>query len=79
MHIRTRITELLGIRYPIVQAGMSWASSSSLLAATVSKAGGLGVIAAGPMRPDDLRRADAIERRPLSLERINPNGDQAIR
>ena len=57
MHIRTRITELLGIRYPIVQAGMSWASSSSLLAATVSKAGGLGVIAAGPMRPDDLRRA----------------------
>lgn len=57
MSIKTRITELLGIRYPIVQAGMSWASSSSLLAATVSKAGGLGVIAAGPMRPDDLRRA----------------------
>lgn len=57
MNIKTRITELLGIRYPIVQAGMSWASSSALLAGTVSKAGGLGVIAAGPMRPDDLRRA----------------------
>jgi enoyl-[acyl-carrier protein] reductase II len=57
MHIRTRITELLGIRYPIVQAGMSWASSSALLAATVSEAGGLGVIAAGPMRPQDLREA----------------------
>lgn len=57
MSIKTRITELLGIRYPIVQAGMSWASSSSLLAGAVSKAGGLGVIAAGPMRPEDLRRA----------------------
>ncbi|MGO4306847.1 MULTISPECIES: NAD(P)H-dependent flavin oxidoreductase [unclassified Cupriavidus] len=57
MSIKTRITELLGIRYPIFQAGMSWASSSSLLAGTVSKAGGLGVIAAGPMRPEDLRSA----------------------
>lgn len=57
MSIKTRITELLGIRYPIVQAGMSWASSSALLAATVSQAGGLGVIAAGPIGPDELRRA----------------------
>lgn len=57
MSIKTRITELLGIRYPIIQAGMSWASSSSPLVGAVSKAGGLGVIAAGPMRPDDLRRA----------------------
>lgn len=57
MQINTRITELLGIRFPIVQAGMSWASSSAPLAAAVSKAGGLGVIAAGPMRPDDLRQA----------------------
>ncbi|WP_423199331.1 MULTISPECIES: NAD(P)H-dependent flavin oxidoreductase [unclassified Cupriavidus] len=57
MSFKTRITELLGIRYPIVQAGMSWASSSSRLVGAVSKAGGLGVIAAGPMRPDDLRNA----------------------
>jgi len=57
MTIKTRITELLAIRYPLVQAGMSWASSSALLAGTVSKAGGLGVIAAGPMRPGDLRSA----------------------
>ncbi len=55
MAVRTRITDLLGIRHPIIQAGMSWASSSALLPATVSGAGGLGVIAAGPMRPDDLR------------------------
>ncbi len=57
MSFKTRITELLGIRYPIIQAGMSWASSSSPLVGAVSKAGGLGVVAAGPMRPEDLRRA----------------------
>lgn len=57
MAFRTRVTELLGIRYPIVQAGMSWASSNAELALAVSNAGGLGVIAAGPMYPDDLRAA----------------------
>lgn len=55
--MRTRITELLGIRYPIFQAAMSWASSNAPLVIAVSNAGGLGVIAAGPMRPDDFRRA----------------------
>lgn len=63
MTLRTRITELLGIRHPLIQAGMSWASSSALLPATVSKAGGLGVIAAGPMRPDDLRETIRAVRR----------------
>jgi enoyl-[acyl-carrier protein] reductase II len=53
--IATRLTALLGIRYPIIQAGMSWASSCAALPAAVSNAGGLGVLAAGPMRPDDLR------------------------
>lgn len=51
--MRTRITTLLGIEHPIVQAGMSWASSSAALPAAVSNAGGLGVLAAGPLRPDD--------------------------
>jgi enoyl-[acyl-carrier protein] reductase II len=55
--VKTRITELLGIRLPIVQAGMSWASSNAALPLAVSRAGGLGVIAAGPMRPDALRAA----------------------
>jgi enoyl-[acyl-carrier protein] reductase II len=55
--VKTRITELLGIEHPIFQAAMSWASSSSALAVAVSNAGGLGVIAAGPMRADDFRRA----------------------
>ncbi|MGZ3281495.1 MAG: NAD(P)H-dependent flavin oxidoreductase [Xanthobacteraceae bacterium] len=57
MNFSTRITELLGIHYPILQAGMSWASSNTELALAVSQAGALGVIAAGPMHPDALRAA----------------------
>lgn len=55
--MKTRITELLGIAHPIIQAGMSWASSSAALVIAVSNAGGLGTIAAGPMRPDAFRQA----------------------
>jgi enoyl-[acyl-carrier protein] reductase II len=55
--MKTRITELLGIRYPVIQAAMSWASSNAPLVVAVSNAGGMGVIAAGPMRPEDFRRA----------------------
>ncbi len=51
--MKTRITDLLGIEHPIIQAGMSWASSSSALPASVSNAGGLGVVAAGPMYVHD--------------------------
>lgn len=57
MRIETDVTRLLGIDLPILQAGMSWASSSSALPLAVSRAGGLGVIAAGPMYPDALARA----------------------
>jgi enoyl-[acyl-carrier protein] reductase II len=55
--MKTRITELLGIEHPIFQAAMSWASSNAPLVIAVSNAGGMGVIAAGPMRPDDFRLA----------------------
>jgi enoyl-[acyl-carrier protein] reductase II len=55
--MKTRLTQLLGIRYPIVQAGMSWASSSAALPIAVSAAGGLGVVAAGPMFIDAFRDA----------------------
>ncbi|MFJ8750404.1 NAD(P)H-dependent flavin oxidoreductase [Streptomyces sp. NPDC102441] len=54
--IPTPVTRLLGIRLPVIQAGMSWASSSSALPLAVSRSGGLGVVAAGPMRLDDLAR-----------------------
>jgi enoyl-[acyl-carrier protein] reductase II len=51
--VKTRITELLGIEHPIFQAAMSWASSNAPLIIAVSNAGGLGVLAAGPMRVED--------------------------
>jgi enoyl-[acyl-carrier protein] reductase II len=61
MKIETAVTRLLGIDLPILQAGMSWASSNAALPLAVSRAGGLGVIAAGPMYPDALAAAiDAL-------------------
>jgi len=49
-----RVTALLGIDYPIIQAGMIW-TSGWRLAAAVSNSGGLGVIGAGSMTPALLR------------------------
>jgi enoyl-[acyl-carrier protein] reductase II len=49
-----RITRLFNIEYPIIQAGMVWASGWKL-ASAVSNAGGLGLIGAGSMYPDVLR------------------------
>ncbi len=49
----TRITELLGIQYPIIQGGMIWCSGWKL-ASAVSEAGGLGLIGSGSMYPDVL-------------------------
>ena len=48
------ITQLFGIRYPIIQAGMVWASGWKL-ASAVSNAGGLGLLGAGSMYPEVLR------------------------
>ena len=54
--MKTRITELLGIEHPIFQAAMSWASSNAPLVIAVSNAGGMGVLGAGPLRPDDFQK-----------------------
>ena len=54
--MKTRITGLLGIEHPIFQAAMSWASSNAPLVIAVSNAGGMGVLGAGPLRPDDFRK-----------------------
>lgn len=51
---RNRITELFNIQYPIIQAGMVWASGWRL-ASAVSNAGALGIIGGGSMYPDILR------------------------
>src|SRR6478736_4599192 len=49
-----RITNLFGINYPIIQAGMVWTSGWEL-ASAVSNAGGLGLIGSGSMYPEVLR------------------------
>lgn len=53
--LSTRLTELFGIRYPVVQTGMGWVATPQLAAAT-SAAGGLGILAAATMSLDELRR-----------------------
>jgi NAD(P)H-dependent flavin oxidoreductase YrpB (nitropropane dioxygenase family) len=54
--LSTRLTELFGVRYPVVQTGMGWVATPRLAAAT-SAAGGLGILAAATMSLDELRRA----------------------
>ena len=47
--MKTRITEMLGIEYPIIQGGMAWVAEHHL-AAAVSEAGGLGLIGGATRR-----------------------------
>lgn len=54
--LHTRLCQLVGVRYPIVQTGMGWVAGARLTAAT-ARAGGLGVLAAGTMTLDQLRQA----------------------
>ena len=58
LEIRTRLTDLAGIRYPIVQTGMGFVAGARLVAAT-AKAGGLGIIGSATMTLDALRAAVA--------------------
>jgi len=70
MFQHNRITQLFGIQYPIVQAGMIWCSGWRL-AAAASEAGCLGIIGAGSMWPDILRehiqKAKAATRKPFGV------------
>lgn len=52
--MKTRVTEMLGIDYPIFLSGMSWISVPEMVAA-VSNAGGLGILATGPLDRDTTR------------------------
>jgi len=54
--MKTRITEMLGIQYPIFLSGMSWISVPEMVAA-VSNAGGLGILATGPLDKDTTRES----------------------
>ena len=52
---KNKLCQLLNIKYPILQGGMAWVATAEL-AAAVSNAGGLGIIGAGHMPPDVLRK-----------------------
>jgi enoyl-[acyl-carrier protein] reductase II len=54
--LRTRLTEVLKCKYPIVLPGMSWISTPELVAA-VSNAGGVGLLATGPLNADATRQS----------------------
>lgn len=54
--MKTKITEMFGIKYPIMLSGMSWISTAPMVAA-VSNAGGLGVLATGQIGPEETRKA----------------------
>ncbi len=54
--MKTRITELFEIEYPIILSGMSWISVPNMVAA-VSNAGGLGILATGPLNSEQTRGA----------------------
>lgn len=68
--MKNRVTELFGIEYPIIQAGMIWCSGWQL-ASAVSNAGGLGIIGSGSMYPDVLkehiRKCKAATQRPFAV------------
>ena len=54
--MQTLITELFKIKYPVLLSGMSWISVPEMVAA-VSNAGGLGILATGPMDPEQTRKS----------------------
>jgi enoyl-[acyl-carrier protein] reductase II len=53
--MNTRITKLFGIEYPVILSGMSWISIPEMVAA-VSNAGGLGIMATGPLSADQTKK-----------------------
>jgi len=81
--LETRITRLLGIKYPIIQGGMAWVSTAEL-AAAVSNAGGLGIIGAGHMPTlnlrEQIRKAKKLTDKPfgVNLMLLTPHIDELI-
>ncbi|MBE6936748.1 MAG: enoyl-[acyl-carrier-protein] reductase FabK [Ruminococcaceae bacterium] len=82
--IETRITEMLGIRYPVFQGGMAWIADGRL-AAAVSEGGGLGIIAAGNAPGTyvraEIRAARARTKRPIGVNimLLSPYADEVAR
>lgn len=68
--IKSRICDILGIRYPVFQGGMAWVADAKL-AAAVSEAGGLGIIAAmnmsGELLREEIRKLRAVTDKPFGV------------
>jgi NAD(P)H-dependent flavin oxidoreductase YrpB (nitropropane dioxygenase family) len=74
--LSTRFTELVGVRYPIVQTGMGWVATAQLTAATAA-AGGLGILAAATMSFDELVAGiKAVRDRTAAPFGVNLRADQ---
>ena len=82
--MRTRITEILGIEYPIIQGGMAWVAEHNL-AAAVSEAGGFGVIgganAPGEVVRDEIRKARELTKKPFGINvmLLSPHADDVAK
>ncbi len=79
--MKTKITQLLGIEYPVIQGGMAWVADYHL-AAAVSEAGGLGIIGAGgapaSFVKEQIQKAKEITSKPFGVNvmLMNPEADQ---
>ena len=82
--MRTKITELLQIEYPIFQGGMAWVAEHKL-AAAVSNAGGLGIIGAASAPPEvireEIRKCKALTDKPfgVNIMLLNPNAEDVAK
>lgn len=82
--MKTRITELLGIEYPIIQGGMAWVANANL-AAHVSEAGGIGFIGAANAPAEvirqEIRRARQITDKPFGVNvmLLSPYADEVAK
>ena len=81
--LKTRVCELLNIRYPLLQGGMAWVSTAEL-AAAVSNGGGLGIIAAGNAPADwvksEIEKAKTLTNSPFGVNvmLLSPYADEVI-
>ena len=82
--MKTRLTELLGTEYPIIQGGMAWVAEYHL-AAGVSEAGGLGLIGAasapGEWVREQVRKAKALTGKPfgVNIMLMSPYADEVAK
>lgn len=82
--MKTRVTELLGIEYPIIQGGMAWVAEYHL-AAAVSAAGGLGIIGAASAPAEvvreQIREAKKLTDKPVGVNvmLMNPNAEEVAK